>query len=144
VRDLGGGSFEYEYSVTNDTLAVDIEEFTIFFEVGLYENLSATSTPADWDPLVIQPDTAIPDDGFYDALALVSGISPSDTLGGFGVSFDWLGSGTPGAQFFEVVDPITFAALDSGTTTPVPEPATLLLLGSGLVSLACFRKRVKR
>jgi hypothetical protein len=31
-----------------------------------------------------------------------------------------------------------------GTVTPVPEPCTLILLGSGLVGLAAFRKRHKR
>jgi len=141
VRDLGSGKFEYEYSVTNDTLAVDIEEFTIFFDMVLYSNLSLTLTPTGWDPLVIQPDIALPADGFYDALALVSRISPGDTLGGFGVSFDWLGTGTPWSQLFEVVDPTTFETLDSGATIPVPEPLSILLLASGLGGLAIVKGR---
>jgi hypothetical protein len=98
VQNLGGTTWEYTYTVANDTLGVDIEEFTIWFELGLYENLVATATPADWDPLAIDPDPGIPDDGFYDALALVAGITPGGSLGGFSVSFDFLGAGTPGSQ----------------------------------------------
>jgi hypothetical protein len=41
-------------------------------------------------------------------------------VSGFSVQFVWLGSGTPGAQPFEVYDPLTFNLLVSGTTTPGP------------------------
>ena len=155
VQSLGGAVWEYTYTVANDTLASDIEEFTIWFDLGLYENLVATATPADWDPLVIQPDPGIPDDGFYDALALVAGIAPGDSLGGFSVSFDYLGGGTPGAQLFEVIDPATFDLLDEGTTAraaagpgpggpAIPEPATGLLLGMGLAGLLVGRQLICR
>jgi hypothetical protein len=30
------------------------------------------------------------------------------------------------------------------STTPVPEPATMLLLGSGLIELLAFRKRLRK
>ena len=79
VQNLGGTTWEYSYTVENDTLGSDIEEFTIYFDLGLYENLVVVSTPADWDPLVIEPDANIPDDGFYDALALSAGISGGNT-----------------------------------------------------------------
>ena len=87
-----------------------------------------------------QPDTAIPDDGAYDALALQDGASLADS---FVVSFVWLGSGVPGSQFFEVYDP-DFNTIESGETAPVPEPATILLVGSGLLALAGLGKRVKK
>ena len=135
VSNISGNTWEYSYTISNDMLTVDIEEFTIFFDVGLYENLVAASPPAGWDPLVIEPDPFIPDDGFYDALALSVGIAPDDSLGGFNVQFDYLGAGVPGDQFFDIVDPVTFMSLDSGFTQVVPVPAAIWLFGSGLVGI---------
>jgi hypothetical protein len=148
---LGGNRYEFSYTVLNDTLSVDIEEFTIFFEEGLYDNLTVTTSPLNWDPFVINPDPLIPDDGFYDALAIFSGISPGDQLGNFSVNFDWLGTGSPGAQYFEIINPFSFDVLASGNTeiavtasAPVPEPSTILLFASGLGILAAIgRKRTK-
>lgn len=146
VTDLGvDSSFRYHYSVTNDMLTDPIEEFTIFFDVLLYENLRDPLAPADWDPLVIQPDPGIPDDGFYDALALTFDalINPGETQDGFYVTFNWLGAAgtTPGAQPFEVIDPFTLDVLDSGNTSPIPEPASVLLLASGLGVLAVYKRK---
>jgi len=50
-------------------------------------------------------------------------------VAGFAVSFDWLGTGEPGAQFYEIIDPDTFETIDSGWT--VPEPGTICLLSFG-------------
>jgi len=145
VVNIAGSRWEYGYSVDNDTLGVAIEELTIFFDVGLYENLAAGSTPANWDPLVIEPDTSLPNDGFYDVLALSTGILPSSALGGFRVSFDFLGIGTPGSQRFDIVDPFTFGAIDAGTTErtgqPISEPASALLLGLAMLALGRQRSR---
>lgn len=142
---IGGNTWSVDYTIINDTLAFPIEEFTIFFDLGLYENISAGITPANWDPLVIQPDPLLPDDGLYDALALVSGIPPLGGLGGFNVSFDWLGAGIPGSQFYEIVDPFTFDVLDSGLTVvnvrgSVPEPPIQSLLAIGLLWVIFRRK----
>ena len=142
LSNLGADRWEYTYSVTNNSMSSSIEEFTIYFDLGLYENLAVGSTPTEWDAIVIQPDPAL-GDGFYDALALVTGIAPGATVSGFSVSFDWLVAGIPGSQLFEVVDPITFDILDSGNTAPVPEPATLLLLGSGLIGLIGIGKKLR-
>ena len=101
--------------------------FTIYSAYNLYKNLSAASVHPDWDLLVIQPDTGIPADGFYDNLALVNGASLSAP---FILDFVWLGLGTPGAQAFQIYD-LTggFQILNSGTTqsAAVPESGGWLL-----------------
>src|SRR5207245_2712986 len=93
VGNLGGNRYEYTYRVTNDTLASAIEEFTIFFAFGLYDHLSVTTPVAGWDEITIDPALIFgaPIEGFYDALALGGGIPPGVAVGGFSVSFDWLG-----------------------------------------------------
>ena len=147
VRSVGGDRYEYEYTVSNDHLGEGIQEFTIYFALGLYDNLLVEHTPAGWDPLVIDPDPALADDGFYDAAVVdpAGAIALGGTVTGFGVSFDWLGSGVPGAQPFDVVDAVTFATLFSGVSSPlpapvVPEPGTLWLLGGGLAALLVHRR----
>src|SRR5690606_36000186 len=109
-------------------------EFTIQFQLGSSANLLVAESPAGWDSLVVQPDAGLPDDGFFDALALGAGIVSGAGLGGFAVSFDYLGAGTPGPQAFDIVDPGTFATLASGTTTAtaVPAPPAGWLLATAL------------
>jgi len=117
---VGGTTWRYDYVLTNDSLLVDIEEFTIYFAPNLYANLVAGPT-AGWDILVIQPDSQIPDDGFYDGLVMgLSGIAPGGVAAGFSVTFNYLGAGTPGTQPFEVVDPQSFAPILSGSTVAAP------------------------
>ena len=137
--NLSGDTWRYNYSITNDTLSQDIKEFTIWFDLGLYDNLSILNSPLDWDSIAIQPDARIPAEGFFDSLALSSGVAVGESLSGFSVVFDWLGQNTPGSQFFEIIDPFSFNTIDSGFTTEivdtpsVPEPSVLLLLIPGLL-----------
>jgi len=143
VASLGGNAWEYSYNVANDSLSNSIEEFSIFFGVNLFNNLQSPQAPATWDPIVIQPDPVLSDDGYYDALNTVIGIAPGETLAGFTVRFDYLGIGTPGSQFFEIIDPTTFSTLDSGMTTVVPLPAAVWLFGTGIFSLFFVGRRSK-
>ena len=137
LTELGGGSWQYSYEVSNISLGVPIKEFTIRFDYGLYENLAITTPnpPArDWDELVFQSDPVIGDDGFYDALHLTLGIGEGQSVSDFSVSFDWLSTDTPGSQFYEIVDPDNnYITIDSGFT--VPEPATSLLMLVGYAGL---------
>jgi len=129
VKDLGSGRWRYTYDVTNHSLSAGIEEFTIWFDYGLYDNLTIdTADPpaGDWDEIVWQPDPVVGSDGGYDGLVNVSSlaIKPGQTVNNFSVSFDWLGVDEPGSQYYEIADPNTFEAIDSGYTTL----ATLKLL----------------
>jgi len=135
ITDLGGDRHEYQYTVMNNSLSVAIEEFTIWFDVDLYDNLTIT-TPEPlantWDEIILQ------ETGFglplgYDALSLDTGIQIDEAIGGFSVSFDWIGTGEPDSQFFEIIDPVTFETIDSGYT--VPEPLTLWFLVCGSIIL---------
>jgi len=141
-----GNRWIYQYTVSAAATDPAINELTIFFDATLYANLLLVSAPSDWDALTIDPDPGLPADGFFDALALVTGIAPGASLGGFAVSFEFLGNGRPGSQGFDIVDPLTFATISSGITrldrpAEVPEPASAWLLAAPLLLLLRSRSR---
>ena len=151
LTDINPGEdlWQYSYTVSDSTFAADTG-FTIYFDLGLYDLLdpSPTAPNGDWDVLAWNPDPSLPDDGAYDAYALVDNASLADM---FSVSFVWLGGGSgPGSQFFEVYDGLTWSVLEDGFATagaaPVPEPATMLLFGTGLAGFAGagIRKKFKK
>lgn len=147
VSSIGGNRWEYFYTVTNDSLSSDIKEFSINFTSDKYKNLSVGLKPSDWDALVIQPDNALASDGYYDALVDTTGIALNSKLGGFSVLFDYVGSGKPGSQSFDVLNPVTFETLESGTTVsniPLPSSYTMFLLGLSFIVLMLIRPQVTR
>lgn len=112
--------------------------FTVYFDPDLYADLQETPvSPAQWNAITAEPDVNLGDDGLYDAQALLD--APTVAVS-FTVSFRWLGAGTPGAQPFEVREPLpSFAVIESGTTV-VPEPAALSLGAGAIAALAGMRR----
>jgi hypothetical protein len=141
ATSLGGTQWRYTYTVTNGSLPAPIREFTIWFDQSLFRNLQvATPNPpsAGWNELVVQPDWVLEDDGFYDALTLGGGILAGEQVAGFAVQFEWLGTGQPGSQVFQVADPATFETVYQGLT--VPEPGMTVFLGLAITVASIHRK----
>lgn len=136
--------WQYNYYVSDRDFLTD-QGFTIWFGLGLYGQLAPVSAGLEWNTLAAQPDPLLPDNGFYDALAQVDHASLASP---FSVQFFWLGNAAPGSQVFDLYDLSsgTLVATGSGNTvlrgiTPVPLPASLWLMLSGIAAVWWARRR---
>jgi len=145
LQGLGGNEYRYDYSVLNDgSTGGAVGLFDILFDPALYDEASLTissdpSLSAAWDQQVLASAPGVP--AAFDVLATQGGIAVGDSLSGFSMTFNWLGTGQPGAQGFEIYDPESFALLQTGTTSPVPLPGTLGLLACGIGGLLLLQRR---
>jgi hypothetical protein len=112
--------------------------FTVYFDPDLYSDLDPSPhAPGEWDPLTVEPDAGLGDEGFYDAEAIFD--LPRTSVV-FTVSFRWLGAGSPGAQPFEVREPEpSFAVIEDGTTV-LPEPTAVTAGLGAIAALASLRR----
>lgn len=137
ATDLGGGTWEYEYSLTGALSSGD--DLAIYFPLATSSNLNDLLTGgADFTTFVFQPDAGLPAPGEYDVIA---NIDNPDLTPVFDASFSYTGSGSPGSQDFTLYD-ANYNIIGSGSTTPAgtsvaatPEPASLVLIGLALVAL---------
>ncbi len=139
--NLGSGTWQYDYTVQGSFLAN--WGVAIYFPTPNYGGGSITDLgtgSSDWLTFAFQADPTIPAPGEYDIVALVDNPSLSSV---FDVTFQWNGTGTPGAQAFDLFDYTNGAALlASGNTSAVPEPSSLaLMLFAGLAYLTVLMIR---
>lgn len=147
VVSLGGNQYRYVYSVVNngafsDSTAIGL--FDIMFDTDLYLEtslniVSDSAITTAWDEMILDSGEGVP--AGYDVLALLNGVGVGQTVTDFAVEFEWLGSGAPGAQAFEIYDPITFELLATGMTTAVPEPQVIWMMLSALAIFAGLGRR---
>ncbi len=132
LEQFGGTRWGYNYQIHNDQ-PVPIEALTIWFDNDLYSDLQIESSPqvqADWDEDFLLGVPGLGDG--YDIFSGTLGIGLCHFADGFSISFNWHGTGIPGDQSFEIVDPATFETTHRGRT--IPEPATLsLMLGVAIL-----------
>ncbi len=146
VNQVVNNTYQATYKITNDK-ATSIEALTLYFQFGLFSNISIIQMPGDWDFFAADPDDFFgsSEPGFVDGLALATPLTGGQMLSGLVVSFEWLGA--PGNLAFnqdiEIYDPNTFNVLDTSEfsvgQTAIPEPFNLSLLALGILLLAGFR-----
>lgn len=143
LEELGANRYRAHYSLLNE-VSLPLGLLDLDFDPSLYreDTLSVSLTDgaaADWSALLLDSGIGVPA-----VLSLASngpGLGGGARASGFSVDFDWLGTGRPGAQGYTVYDPQTFATMYSGTTAPVPLPASAVLLLSSLGVLAHRARR---
>jgi hypothetical protein len=143
---LGGTNWQIDYALVNNGPSFAFDQFTVYFESGLFSGIAVLGAPAGWDALAIQPDLGLSADGYYDALRLGGQVPASSSSTGFSASFSFLGMGVPQAQRFELVNSIDLSVVYTGLTTPVsavPEPYSYTLMLAGLAALAQVRKKAR-
>ena len=120
ITILGSNQWQYTYEVTNLTLSIPINESSMWFDYGLYHNLAIATfgSPAgNWNEIVRQPE-AIRGNGGYDALVASLGIGPAETVSGFCIRFNGIGTGDPCSRFCDIVNPSDFTTIDSRHHSP--------------------------
>ena len=139
----GSDLWRYDYQLGGSVGS--FESVNLLYSPMSYSDLDLKSAldSSRWSSLVIPPAPAGPADGILSLTAVAPQGASEQT--NFALEFIWLGSGTPGAQPFELLDD-SFNVIASGSTVPlgtpaIPEPGSLPLLAGALGWLAWQGRR---
>ena len=122
-----------------------LDGITIYFAPNAYQSLQNVMAPWGGIRSSFQPDIGLPADGFLDLL-----VGPLQGLVGpfsFSIDFQFLGTGVPGSQRFELYNASPFAVVLSDQTQPsqlvgtFPELGTVALAALAIGLLFRFRPR---
>jgi len=147
---ITGNTWQASFTLSNGAADPTAQGVSLYFDHSLYSSLGNAVAPTGWDPLVLQPSTGtLSADGVFDALALPGNeLQPGQTLAGFAVQFQYLGTGTPDALAFEFyqldANDLPVVLTSGNTQTPavsVPEPGALLLSSLALAALLAVRRQ---
>ena len=143
-------TWQVNYQLTNNSLATEIREFSLYFDYHFVSNIRIVAVPDAWANNILL-DNPVNNSGFaYDGLLdlLVTpglpGISPSETLSGISIQFDWLTNDylpSELPQYFEIIDTEDFSILESGYTqsVAVSSPSALMTFIAAVCALPLVR-----
>jgi hypothetical protein len=141
----GGRMWRYDYTLfnTSDPFAdVGFDLYEVFFNFDYGATLNVISLPYGWVEIqgfdfgtTFSIIPGIPPDG--------ADIAPGTSLNGFIFQFDYQAGNLPFEATIVNLDDFNNPVIYSGTSAPVPEPSTMLLLGVGMAGVALLRKRFK-
>lgn len=139
LPDVVAGQDRWSYAYSLSGTFADFGGVNLLYPAAAYADLAVGVAPdaSRWSNTVTQPDPILGADGLL-SLSAIGAQNPVELP--FTVEFTWLGSGSPGAQDFEVFDD-SFDVVATGQTAPlgtpaIPEPGGLLLVGSALALLS--------
>lgn len=146
VTNVSGNTWIYNYTIhNNNSGGGPISAFDVVFASNLFSNLELVALPTGWIGGTANPEPPpIDEEGFLIGWTLPFlgfGVDLGETLSGFSVRFDFLGTGIPGAQFFEILNPFSLRVIEIGQTvrrTAVAEPGMLALLLAALAAYALY------
>ena len=155
--DLGLGVWQYDFKISNISGPIDESIgniFDVFLDFGVLSSLTSitnVSLPDGWDYFA-NPGNGIDLPGFVETYSLNFGpppagtdIAPGTALGGFVFEFDEKLNAIHFEALLGKFDPdgnlIGEIYTANGTATPVPLPATIFLLASGMAGLVVFGRK---